>query len=183
MNLLKSNGAAQNKIPQAWVCLLALCIASGAQAACPSVSGRFIAKGDTVIDSKTNLVWARCSVGQTWDGATCMGASSDFTHEEAMIHVKNQNGWRLPNVREMRSIVDKGCADPAIDGTTFPATIFVPPGSVIPTVIGARRRWYWTSTPSLPGGSSVQVVRFHDGSVAGGSRKDRGVVRLVRASP
>src|SRR5215469_3930229 len=59
--------------------LLALISASPSMAACYGRTGaqpqtRFVLRGGEALDSKTGLVWQRCSLGMTWDGERgCQG--------------------------------------------------------------------------------------------------------------
>jgi hypothetical protein len=98
--------------------------------------------------------------------STCTGTASTFTHEQALQQAQAQNGWRLPNVKELSSLLDRGCQNPAIDAVAFPSTP--------PTL-------YWSSSP---GGDAVHSwnVRFNDGSVDGTYRVNNYHVRLVRTS-
>ena len=164
--------------------VLGLC-AWQVQAACPTwpTEDRFSQYGAEVIDKRTGLVWARCSLGQSWNGSTCTGRASTHTHEEALAQAQAANvggtsGWRLPNVKELASLVaslaDKGCIDPAIDVTAFPNT---------------PSRWYWTSSPTGVGyayssySSYAWGVYFGNGEVQGNQYRGYDyAVRLVRAS-
>ena len=85
------------------------------------------AGGKDVTDNQTNLIWRRCAEGMNWDGTTCVGTASTFSHEAALQQAASQASstgmaWRLPNVNELFSIADKGRANPAIDPAAFPAT-------------------------------------------------------------
>lgn len=147
---------------------------STAQALCPTVPTveryRFSATGNEVTDSVTGLVWARCSVGQTWSGSTCTGTTGAHSHEQALLLAQPSNGWRLPNVKELSSLADKGCRSPAIDSSAFPNT---------PSV------QYWSSSPFMGagGGSLAWNVHFENGSVFNGyGRSSPYAVRLVRGS-
>ena len=140
-----------------------------AQAICLSTVGstRFAIRNDgtQVTDTRTGLVWARCSVGQNWNGSTCSGAYGTFSHEDASTYAHNQNGWRLPNVRELSGLTDPGCKEPAIDDAAFPNT---------PSV------WYWTSTPYIGYSNYAWYVDFQYGSVNFSRRNGGFAVRLVR---
>jgi hypothetical protein len=149
-------------------------VASQAQAACPTTAGRFVANAAEVADSQTGLIWQRCSAGQSWSGSTCTGSVGGYTHEQALAYAKTQNttdsatGWRLPNVKELSSLADKGCQDPAIDSTAFPAT----PSS-----------WYWASSPDVGNSFYAWYVYFGNGYAGSPSNRNyNGAVRLVRAS-
>jgi hypothetical protein len=124
--------------------------------------------GDEVTDSKTGLVWRRCSEGQSWSGSTCTGTAATYTHEQALVHAKAQMGtagWRLPNVKELTSIVDSTRTDPAIDPAAFPAT---------------PSYYYWSSTPYGGVPISVWDVSFNFGNLNGHYRGYSYHVRLVR---
>ncbi len=124
------------------------------------------ADGAEVIDSKTGLIWRRCSVGQTWSGGTCTGTASTFTQEGALVHAQSQAGWRLPNVKELSSIVNRTKDRPTIDDTAFPATV---------------SSWYWSSSPYA---YNVIAAWYVDFMVGGTGTSYRGgadfYVRLVR---
>lgn len=128
-----------------------------------------------VVDHATGLVWQRCSVGQQWDGATCVGTASLMTWEDALAHavalrpVDGQR-WRLPNVKELDSLVSPTRTAPAINRAAFPATALV---------------GYWSSTYDSSDPYLAWRVSFDDGSVGTGFRANSWMpyeyaVRLVR---
>ncbi|EDM67484.1 MAG: DUF1566 domain-containing protein [Moritella sp.] len=86
----------------------------------------------TVVDLRTSLVWAKCTIGQSYNRTsnTCSGsgAISFATWEEALLgaeahSVNNISDWRLPNIKELGSLIDRSCAEPAINLTLFPNAI------------------------------------------------------------
>lgn len=111
--------------------------------------------GSEVTDSQTGLVWRRCSEGMAWSGGTCIGVPTTYSHEAALAHAKTQTGWRLPNVKELASILNISRMNPAIDPTAFPAT---------------SSGWYWSSSPMVGDSRFAWVVGFDYGKVVGGSR-------------
>lgn len=129
--------------------------------------------GSEVTDTKSGLIWRRCAEGMTWSGVTCTGTASTYTYDAALQQATNQTGsvgWRLPNIKELSSIVDRSLTTPAIDRTAFPAT----PSSL-----------FWSSTPDVSTPSKAEVTDFNTGSSGGtiSSRNDPGYpnyVRLVR---
>ena len=126
----------------------------------------------TVTDSNTGLMWKRCSEGQTWSGGTCNGTAITFSWGSALslATVANLGGyadWRLPNVKELRSLVEECRTGPAIDIAIFPNT----PNSS-----------FWTSSPFVIYSNDAWTVNFSDGSnFVYTNRADASVVRLVRA--
>ncbi|MGE8644042.1 DUF1566 domain-containing protein [Acinetobacter vivianii] len=109
--------------------------------------------GSEILDKQTKLIWQRCSIGQTWDGQSCTGTPSKLTWDQALIKANAlKNGYRLPNIKELQSLVEESCHEPAINKTIFPNTSSS-------RAIAA----YWTSSP-IPDGNNVWVVDFNNGS-------------------
>ncbi len=129
----------------------------------------------TITDTKTGLMWKKCMEGVS--GANCGGGSADsFTWQAALQRPGVVNGggfagnsdWRLPNIKELRSIVEVKCFDPAINLTRFPNT----PASVV-----------WSGSPIASNSSGAWGVGFDDGvsSYGDGCYRDGSYqVRLVR---
>jgi len=145
-------------------------------------ASRFIVNGNgTVTDNKTHLTWKRCSEGQTWTGTTCTGAATALNVQSALNAAVtfNANGglggftdWRVPNMKELQSIIEQQCITPSINTSIFPATV---------------SNFYWSSSPdSASGGGYFLAVDFNNG-VSGGQLGTTSVfgtqsyhVRLVR---
>jgi PKD repeat protein len=141
------------------------------------VSPRFQSLAGEVIDNKTGLVWRACAEGTSFDINNCFGTPNDYTHENALLHASEVgNGWRLPNAKELESIVDRSFINlatgvAAIDSVVFPST---PP------------KVFWSSTPSAPYAATptgqINVVEFDSGrsTVVGRTIANTFNVRLVR---
>jgi hypothetical protein len=130
--------------------------------------------GSEVTDQKTGLIWRRCAEGMVLSGDTCTGTAHLFTDQEAVEHGDTQAkstgiAWRLPNVRELASIVEKSLRNPSIDSRAFPAT---------------PSHWFWTSTPFVDANYvGAWLVSFDNGFVLSYRFSGFGYhVRLVRAS-
>lgn len=150
----------------ALTCLLALLPVIGTGQTCETASipattpiSQFtINNNGTVIDTKTGLMWKRCSEGQTWSGATCSGSGASFTWQAALQRAQIHNGsgfagfkdWRLPNIKELFSIIEKQCFGPAINLTIFPNTL---------------NKMFWSSSPDTTYGTNALYVIFNLGSV------------------
>jgi hypothetical protein len=82
--------------------------------------------GTEVSDTMTGLVWRRCAAGMAWNNVaqTCDGTATRFRWKVALDYAKDnvEGGWRLPNVKELLSIIDTGTQDPAIVQWAFPNT-------------------------------------------------------------
>lgn len=83
----------------------------------------------TVTHKQTKLMWKVCSEGQTWkaDG-TCDGTVANYQKDEALtipLTLNAENGfaghtdWRLPTVKELKSIVESKCYLPSINAEIF----------------------------------------------------------------
>ncbi|MFP8779214.1 DUF1566 domain-containing protein [Hydrogenophaga sp. RWCD_12] len=124
------------------------------------------AANNLVNDAWTGLQWRRCEEGRTWNGSTCTGTVSTYTHEQALTHAKGQTGWRLPNVKELSSLVDTGRSSGArIDPASFP---------------GASGTWVWSSSPFVGNTTAAWDVVFGNGNVEFDVRTRLDAVRLVR---
>lgn len=149
--------------------LAAMALLLAAASAQSQTGYTYSAAGDEVTDSKTGLIWRRCSEGQAWSGSTCTGTASGYTHEQALAQAKAQAGtagWRLPNVKELVSIADSSRVSPAIDTAGFPAT---------------PSAYYWSSTPYAGNSSIAWNVNFDNGYVYSYYGRNHGFhVRLVR---
>lgn len=79
-----------------------------------------------VADAATGLAWQGCADGRSGDDCDA-GAAEARTWEEALALCEELSwggfdDWRLPNAKELQSIVDHHTHDPAIDATAFPET-------------------------------------------------------------
>lgn len=144
-----------------------------------------IANNDTVQDLWTNLTWQRCPVGTVLDDNdtptiytddSCLEDSAEtFSWQEALNYAENLNAaggfggridWRVPNVKELLSLVERQCTSPAINSTVFPDT--------------TTKTSFWSSTPNTT--SAAFILRFRDGTprTNGGNRStDTNALRLV----
>jgi len=126
----------------------------------------------TISDTKTGLMWKKCVEGVT-DNLCNIGAATPFTWQSALERpgVVNSAGfatyhdWRLPNVKELASIVEEQCYDPAINLHMFPNT----PSKVV-----------WSGSPHAINGAAAWYVDFNYGYLDYYSRSLFFQVRLVR---
>ena len=133
-------------------------------------AARYLARGAEVEAVAAHLVWQRCSVGQHWDGTTCAGTPRGFDFGGAIAYAQQHAAatgkpWRVPNAKELNSIVDHARQHPAIDTDVFP---------------GTDPDLYWTSTAYAWTATGAWAVTFDGGQVLayyGGFGLD---LRLVR---
>ncbi len=137
----------------------------------------FIPHSDgTVTHNKTGLMWQICSQGQLWSSGSCSGVAAFYTWQQALqitstINVAggyaNYTDWRLPDIKELSSIVELQCNNPYINTDVFPST---------------KSTDYWSATPYIGYDDSAWVVRFGNGFDSYDFRNDFNQVRLVRYS-
>ena len=136
--------------PQAQVCL------DTVEAVAPD--GRYTDHSDgTVTDKITGLMWRQCGEGQS--GTDCSGGSAT-THTwrgalQIPASVNTQGGfagysdWRLPNIKELASLVEERCYSPAINLTLFPNTL---------------SSYYWSASPYANYSAYAWSVYFNYGN-------------------
>ena len=93
-----------------------------------TITARFLDNGDgTVLDQLTDLTWEKAinSTALTWEDAIlyCEG-----------LNLSGNSDWRLPNIKEIRSLSDETKVQPSVNNTSF---------------TGVTITKYWSST-SLP---------------------------------
>ncbi|MFZ3045677.1 MAG: DUF1566 domain-containing protein [Desulfatirhabdiaceae bacterium] len=110
----------------------------------------------TVTDTSTGLTWQQDVPEDvvTWEEALAYCESLDFGGE---------SDWRLPTIKELRSLADYSRVNPSIDITFFQNT---PPS------------FFWSSTTYAYNISSAWSVFFEDGS---GISSDKSSISRVRA--
>ena len=130
--------------------------------------------GQEVLDLQTNLIWRRCVEGMTWNGKTCIDENMSgplfFMYQEALQRATHQaaetkKAWRLPNIKELTSLMDYTQTDMTIDSTAFPAT---------------PNAQSWSSSSYSADAFFSWIVHFYYGKVYFDYTEDMGVVRLVR---
>jgi Protein of unknown function (DUF1566) len=133
--------------------------------------------GQEVTHEVNGLIWRRCLEGQTLNQGACTDPVDilSISHSAALARASAQasatgQAWRLPNAKELLSIVDTRFANPALDPALFP----VPPQ---PTI-----NYVWSATPDSLNLSSAWAVNMELG-YSTQSSLDIGGVRLVRTKP
>jgi hypothetical protein len=141
-------------------------------AGCPA-EGRFVDNGDgTVTDNCTGLMWQKDTADVNGDGQVSPGfdGGDSVPWCDALAYCEDlefagYDDWRLPNVRELESIVDYGTFNPAIDPVFRAFSV------------------YWSSTSVADGPYDAWLVSLGRSLVSGLGLyfEDKGNVHSVRA--
>ena len=138
-------------------------------------SPRFVDNGDgTISDRATGLMWVKnpatvsgvgfdFSSGYVWFSVGTFPALDAITAMNTAGYLGHSD-WRLPNVKELHSILDYGASGPSID----------------PVFSVAVELYYWSSTTRNGGSSDAWAVDFYDGYVNALSKNGSYSIRPVR---
>jgi len=135
--------------------------------------------GGAVRDRVTGLEWQRCALGHELVNGSCRDdrkkqVRSWFSWADARTEVERLQsdprfqGWRLPTVQELRTLIYRRCQDPAINQEVFPN----PPA------------WFfWTSTEFADNPDYAWQVDFKTGEINAHLKSSISYnVRLVKGS-
>jgi len=157
--------------------------------------GRYqiVANGSEIKDIQTGLTWARCSVGQHWDGISCLSEPRRYTFSEAQGLAGA--GWRLPTVRELLTLVHCSTSIGLFEDSLHDGEMQVKSGcvgndfirpAIRNDIFPGTGKEYWSSSLfplfSSRRSTSAQGIAFSDGFVAGFVRNGGVHVRLVRTN-
>ena len=127
----------------------------------------------TITDTATGLIWKKCSEGLT-DENCSTGSATTLTWNialQAADTLNNTGGfagktdWRLPNMKELQSIVEVACSLPRINSDRFPNT---------------AQSNFWSASAHADGSAYAWYVGFGLGSSGSNNRGNSYPVRLVR---
>lgn len=115
---------------------------------------RFTDNGDgTVTDALTGLIWLKdlnCFGSRTWE--TALNDCNTLNSNECGLTDGTREGdWRLPNIRELQSLIDYGQNTPAL------------PSGYYNYFTSALRLSYWSSTTYADGTGNAWYIRAEEG--------------------
>ena len=118
-----------------------------------------------VVDHKTGLIWPQSgySEGCAWGQQTDWDSVIDWCNS---LVFGGYDDWRLPNMKELQSIIDYGTDSPAIDTTYFTNTKWLD--------------YYWTSTTVNNATPYAWAIVFQNGSDHIGDKDNHYYLRAVR---
>ena len=109
-------------------------------------------------DERTGLIWQKFGATQrmTWDEALKQCDS---------LSLAGQKGWRLPNIKELRSLSDDRLVQPSLDRQLFPR---------------AESTAYWSSTTQINRPERAWYVDFTTGLVTYADKTEPQLTLAVR---
>ena len=121
-------------------------------------TGPYVDNGNgTVTDQGTGLMWQKADDGNTYTWRYALQYCEDLS-------LAGYADWRLPNIRELQSLVDRSTSSPAID-----------------PIFECRLNDYWSSTSERDYGYRAWHTHFHYGLGETGEYKNTYMyVRCVR---
>jgi hypothetical protein len=139
----------------------------------PATAFNQTAVDGTVTDNSTGLIWSRCSLGQSWNptASRCDGTASSLNWQQALQQANanalaGQNDWRVPNIKELASIVERRCINPSINEVVFPNNLSA---------------LYWSSSVFNAFSGVTWGINFSSGDDEVKATTTLASVRLVRA--
>jgi hypothetical protein len=144
----------------------------------------YLDNGDgTITDSNTGLMWEKKS-----DDGSINDWDNTYSWDNAFaVHVATLNGgagfadhkdWRVPNVKELQSIVNYQNVYPAVSPAFNTGCA---PGCTVLTCSCTVSGYYWSSSTYAYYPGSAWYVYFHDGDVHALNESGNYYVRAVRA--
>ncbi len=149
----------------------------------PSKRYRFLGKGQNIVeDTRTKLQWQRCSLGQTWNGATCAGLANKYDWHEAQRVAPA--GWRLPTKEEFASLIYCSSGEPAYWQTssfTRCTGAYESPTILEVAFPYTPENWFWSSSPDVKDSNSAWFINFGYGGIYSTFKSNAGYIRLLRS--
>ena len=133
-----------------------------------------------VEDLETGLIWTRCPLGQSVQSGICaddVTVNNTYTWGEALDAAQAANNavyediddWRLPNVKELQSIIAPTCKEQALNSFAFPTQ---------------QNTTLYSSTPDVTSANNVFIFKLSDGQIGvSGKLAMRSVYLVSEATP
>jgi len=139
-------------------------------------TARFDVDAQNVVDHETKLTWARCALGQRWNGSSCDGEPALMSWDEAREAIaaanrdkpQGQADWRFASLPELATIVERRCFEPRVNEAVFP---------------GAPSVRFWSGMEKRGAKGMAYSLDFGAGAAQASDKETKVAVRLVRGTP
>ena len=151
--------------------LLAQTCRTEAEAPSTTPDSRFTDNNNgTISDNGTGLMWQKCQLGLS-DSNCSTGSATIHNWQQALDEAQNNtvagySDWRLPNHKELLSIVELRCYNPSINTNYFPNT--------------SSSTNFWSASPHANFTEYAWSVYFVSGNSYFSNRYSNLYVRYVR---
>ncbi|MCU0661598.1 MAG: DUF1566 domain-containing protein [Myxococcota bacterium] len=130
-----------------------------------------------VLQPGSDLVWQRCPLGQTFDGAACTGSANSTNWNEASTACPTD--FRLPTRQEFIDLLG-GCDEAVLSGTYGNCSTCAA-SNTCNTIFPSDTGWYWSSSQGDVG--NAWSAAFRNGKVDDDLFEVTHRVRCVRTRP
>ena len=131
----------------------------------PTKGPRFTDNGDgTVTDNATGLMWVKESLGAGCNNGNVITWFAALTWVNGLTFA-GYSDWRMPNIKELPSIINYGLRYPAVDTVFFPE---------------CKSAEYWSSTTSIVYSLFAWTINFSLGEFSGAFKTSAKLIRPVR---
>lgn len=120
-------------------------------------------------DTLTGLMWAKCMAGMNGSKCTEGTVIGNYTWQQALDYaagsaLAGHEDWRLPNIKELHSIVEVQCNSPAINLDVFE---------------NFGTGYVWSASPSAQDSSRAWQVDMRNGNTLHGPRDSTSATRIL----
>jgi hypothetical protein len=148
----------------------------------------FQIRDNVILDTRSNLMWSRCLLGENWNGITCEGNTAIYNWQQMQAAVKTLNyagysDWRVPTLDELKLLADRETVAPVVKIPRLNQMVFPMPhclGMENNLNSDGHRCWQWSSTPIEGSDHYAWIVYFGYGYGSANYEADAFALRLVR---
>jgi len=144
----------------------------------------------TITDVNLGITWMRCSLGQVWNGYTCIedqeykGMDKAIDNLNAIAKQEGKSEWRIPKVEELQSLIYCSSGEPNYRNTSGNSCSGAYQSPTIAQALfpNTPKARFWTSSiVQVFFRTEAKFINFEKGYVTQDSQGRDSLVRLVRS--